>query len=108
MLTTPYKRKPGTLDAEADFARPLEQCDVVNGRRVTITLDGTSNVQFFEHGLERAFFGAFAVGRSSTLTTARLDVMRPQTVESLGRDPAKVFAMRPSIASSEDVDVWVF
>lgn len=106
MGVEPYKRGPGTKDHAADFARGLEEYPQANGQLRSVELDGTSNTQFFDHGLERAFRGTQLWG--SSVTTARLHLLRPEDVEQAGRDPRKVFAVKPSGAVSGDLDVWVF
>lgn len=110
MALKSYKAIGVGPDPVADFLKQLTGNPFISaflsGRELTVTLDGTSSTQYFNHGLGRAFRGVHVTGQTFTGTDLR--IAAPQDIIAAGRDPTTVFSIRPSGAAACVVNVWVY
>lgn len=107
MSISPFRRAAGTNDAPSDFAIGLEQNSMLRGRLIRgLKFDGTSNVQYFEHGLGRYYEGVLLAGQSSS--TINITLFRRENVEDAGFDPRLVVGVRPSAIASTTFDIYIW
>jgi hypothetical protein len=79
----------------------------LDGRLITgAVLDGSGNVQGFNHGLGRSYVGALVVGQTST--SRRFSVLTPATATSSGIDPTQQVAVAPSGSGTGTLNIYVW
>ncbi|MFT3927437.1 MAG: hypothetical protein QM778_33195 [Myxococcales bacterium] len=93
----------------AEFATEIAKLDLLQGKLITgCRMDGTTNPNFFPHGLGRAFKGVIPIGQTWTNATA-FAVYGPAQVVVANRDPSQVFGFISLTAPTNLViDAWVF
>jgi len=103
----PYKRKGTQPDAAADFCDQVFSVPILSGSLLTVTTDGTTNINYFKHGLGKPYTGVFNVGQNQTSITIR--PMSPEDMKAVGtKDPREWFGIRASSATAVTVKAWVF
>lgn len=92
--------------AASEFLTAVAKSELLQGVMRTVTMDGTTNAQYFPHGLTGSYRGAVHVGQTDT--TNPVTLMSPAEVMANGQDPKTVFGARPSAATTAVVGVLVF
>lgn len=93
--------------ATAEFLTSLAKLEILQGKLVTITLDGTANAQSFPHGLNRPYKGTIVVGNGS-VTGIFLIGVSSAAANAAGIDIKTYFTVLPSAADAGDYDLVVF
>lgn len=92
--------------ATSEFLAAVSKESVLQGTVLSVTMDGTTNAQYFRHGLPGPYRGAVHTGQTDTANPVTL--MSPAEVSTNGQDPSLVFGVRPSAATAAVVGVVVF
>lgn len=103
MTYAKYKGDRAT-DPAAEYAVSKEDFPPF-GTVVACGMDGTTNTQYFDHGLKRIPQGGLVLSQEDNVSIAFLSA---DTVESLGKDPAETMALIPGGTSQGAVRMWVF
>ena len=102
-------QEPGKGAGVPELFRMLYQaCQLINGKLLTITLDGSTDLQEFDHGLGRAYRGGFVVGDGSTTAANQLKVLSGLRAQANGTDIKRKVLVRPTAATATTWLVWCF
>lgn len=95
--------KAGDVSAQLRQARqnPMAEGSLIE----SLTTDGTTNLQFFSHGLARSFRSAMPAGQD--YQGAPITYLTPSAVSAAGKDPARFFAVKPPSAVAIVFTSWV-
>ncbi|HEY3499323.1 MAG TPA: hypothetical protein VGK73_31760 [Polyangiaceae bacterium] len=91
--------------AAAEFMTAISKSEILQGKRIDATTDGTANQNYFQHGLGRPFRGAIILGQNNGTTPVTL--ISAASVLNDNQDPSRVFGTSQG-AVAVTFSAWVY
>lgn len=103
-MTRRSAAKTSTHDRDVEHAR--QAVPFLTGRLLDVSISG-GGLAIQEHGLGRAYVGAWVIGQTGNNDLAT--IATPEATASAGQDPAKVILLDPIGAGfTGTIRLWVF
>lgn len=105
-VAMPIRELTAFARAVSEFLTELSKLPILQGKLVEATTDGTTNQQYFPHGLDRPFTGAIMLGQNNA--PAPVTLLSPAAVANDSQDPAKVFGTSQLVGTAVTFKAWCF
>lgn len=105
-VAVPIRELTAFARAASEFLGELGKLPILQGKLVSATTDGTTNQNYFAHGLERPFMGAIMLGQNNA--PAPIALLSPAAVANDSQDPALMFGTSQTVGTAATFTAWVF